>query len=124
MSRQLVTVGHATPLELARALLREHRIKALPVVDAAGCVAGIVTRADLIRAAAGQAQRVGQIMTRQVRVASVDRHLSELIPLFGSTGHHHIPIIGSDDRLVGIVTQSDVVAALTRIGAAPAGVAS
>jgi CBS domain-containing membrane protein len=62
-------------------------------------------------------QIVGQIMTRQVRVASVNRHLAELIPLFGSTGHHHIPVIGEGDRLVGIITQSDVVAALARSGA-------
>jgi len=57
---------------------------------------------------------VGQIMTRKVRVASVDRHLAELIPLFGSTGHHHIPIVDAGGRLVGIITQSDVVAALCR----------
>lgn len=53
-------------------------------------------------------------MTRKVRVANVDRHLAELIPLFGSTGHHHIPIVDVAGRLVGIVTQSDVVAALYR----------
>ena len=51
-------------------------------------------------------------MTRQVRVASVDRPLAELIPLFASTGHHHIPIIGPDGRVVDMLTQSDVVAAL------------
>lgn len=112
------------------------------MVDANGGIVGIVTPADFMRAAevdgnegfaqrqrklqgwaAGQGaaggtgmplERVGQIMTRQVRVASVDRHLAELIPLFGSTGHHHIPIVDGGDRLVGIVTQSDVVAALSR----------
>jgi CBS domain-containing membrane protein len=47
------------------------------------------------------------------------RHLAELIPLFGSTGHHHIPIVDDGDRLVGIVTQSDVVAALARADAEP-----
>lgn len=142
MSRQLITVRHDTPLQQAWGLFREHRIKALPVVDANGGIVGIVTPADFMRAAevdgnegfaqrqrklqgwaAGQGaaggtgmplERVGQIMTRQVRVASVDRHLAELIPLFGSTGHHHIPIVDGGDRLVGIVTQSDVVAALSR----------
>ncbi len=63
-------------------------------------LAGIVTPADF------------------VRVARVERHLSELIPLFGSTGHHHIPIVGADNRLVGIVTQSDIVAALSGSAAA------
>lgn len=60
-------------------------------------------------------------MTRQVRVASEHRHLVDLIPLFGSSGHHHIPIVDAAERLVGIVTQSDVVAALGRIDAPPAG---
>jgi len=140
MSRELVTVVRDTPLAQAWALFREHRIKALPVVGPTGHIVGIVTPADFIRTvepesgdrfdvrlrevsgwARGQAgdrpQIVGQIMTRQVRVASVNRHLAELIPLFGSTGHHHIPVIGEGDRLVGIITQSDVVAALSRSGA-------
>ena len=137
MSRTPITVHHQTPLQQAWALFREHRIKALPVVDAAGCVVGIVTPADFMRAVEAQAgdgfearwralrsladtaaaapeDVVGRIMTRKVRVASVDRHLAELIPLFGSTGHHHLPIVDAGDRLVGIVTQSDVVAALAR----------
>jgi CBS domain-containing membrane protein len=137
MSRKLVTVGHQTPLQQAWTLFREHRIKALPVVDASGGIVGIVTPADFMRAAEAQAgdgsdarlrmlrtlgsdggaappKVVGTIMTRQVRVASMHRYLSELIPLFGSTGHHHIPIVDGDDRLVGIVTQSDVVAALSQ----------
>jgi CBS domain-containing membrane protein len=36
------------------------------------------------------------------------------VPLFGSTGHHHIPIVDADQRLVGILTQSDLVAAVFR----------
>ena len=51
-------------------------------------------------------------MTRQVRVAGMQRYLVDLVPLFGGKGHHHIPIVGDDGRLVGIVTQSDMVAAL------------
>jgi len=113
MSRQMVTVVRDAPLHEAQGLLREHRIKALPVLDANGRVEGIVTPADFVRAAAS-ASSVGQIMSRKVRVASSDRHLVELVPLFGSSGHHHIPIVDAGGRLVGIVTQSDVVAALCR----------
>jgi CBS domain-containing membrane protein len=114
MSSRLITVGPDTPVAIASDLFRQHRIKALPVVDATGGVVGIVTPADLVRGA-GTAELVGQVMTRQVRVAGVDRHLVELIPLFGGTGHHHIPIVDDGGRLVGIITQSDVVAALCRI---------
>ena len=137
MSRDLVTVEFGTPLQEAWALLRERRIKALPVVDRAFRIAGIVTLADFMRAAeldvyegfdhklrklirstrsvySNKPEVVGQIMTRNVRVAGVQRHLADLLPLFGSTGHHHIPIIGDGERLVGIITQSDMVAALGR----------
>ena len=57
---------------------------------------------------------VGQIMTRQVRVASAERPISQLVPLFAASGHHHIPIIDSEQRLVGMITQSDLVAAVCR----------
>lgn len=142
MSSRLITVGHQTPLQEAWMLFREHRIKALPVVDASGGIVGIVTPADFMRTAEGpdsetfdarlrqlrhwitrmQGVRQGivrQIMTHEVRVASVDLHLADLIPLFGTTSHHHIPIVDRDHRLVGIVTQSDVVAALSKPTAAP-----
>lgn len=137
MSRQLVTVEFGTSLQDAWALLRERRIKALPVVDKAFRIAGIITVADFMRAAeldvyegfdeklrklirttrssySDKPEVVGQIMTRNVRVAGEQRRLVELVPLFGSTGHHHIPIIGEGGRLTGMITQSDLVAALGR----------
>jgi len=139
MSRDLATVEYGTSLQDAWGLLRERRIKALPVIDKVRRVVGIVTLADFMRHAdldlhhgwadklralirpsgtthSDKPEAVGQIMVRQVRVASADRPLSELVPLFADTGHHHIPIIDADKRLVGIITQSDLVAALCRTG--------
>jgi CBS domain-containing membrane protein len=137
MSRQVVTAEFGTSLQDAWALLRAKGIKALPVVDRASRVIGVVTLADFLRGAeldlhAGWAERlhamiratptshsdkpevVGQIMSRRVRVANADRPISELVPVFAATGHHHIPIIDDEQRLVGIVTQSDLVAAVCR----------
>ena len=137
MSRELVTVEFGTPLQEAWALLRGRGVKALPVVDRAFRIAGIITLADFMRAAevdvyegfgdklrqlvrstgsvySSKPEVVGQIMTRQVRVAGMQRPLLDLLPLFGSTGHHHIPIIGEGQRLVGMITQSDLVTALGR----------
>ncbi|MCE4553635.1 HPP family protein [Roseateles cellulosilyticus] len=136
MSAPVITVEFGTPLAEAWALLQQHRIKALPVVDRVRRIVGIVTRADFIRTAAGEQREglagrlqtllkasptthsakpevVGQIMSRQVRVASADRPIAELVPLFSATGHHHIPIVGEQARLVGILTQSDLVKALS-----------
>ena len=137
MSRELVTVDFATSLQDAWTLLRQRRIKALPVVDKNFHIVGIITLADFMRAAdldiyegfdeklrslikrtrsvtSAKPEVVGQIMTRHVRVTSLQRPLADLIPLFGSTGHHHIPVIAEGGKLVGIITQSDLVAAFGR----------
>mgnify|MGYP000491065890 CR=1 FL=1 len=53
--------------------------------------------------------------TDGTRVASEQRHVIELVPLFSEGGHHHIPIINDDKRLVGIITVSDLVRALYRV---------
>ena len=107
------------------------------MVDSCFRVVGILTLADFLRAAdldvyegfddklrklvrttrsvySDKPEVVGQIMTRKVQVAGMQQHLVDLVPLFGRTGHHHIPIIGEGERLVGIITQSDLVAALGR----------
>lgn len=138
MSPAPVSVSFGVPLEEAWTLLRQHRIKALPVVDRARRVVGIVTLADFMREAGvdrrpdwarqlrqwlrpslashgDKPETVGQIMSRQVRVVSADRPIGDLLPLFASTGHHHVPVLDDERRLVGIITQSDVVRVLARL---------
>lgn len=137
MSRHLVKVQFGTPLQDAWNLLHKHQIKALPVVDQYDHLVGIVTLADFMRHAEVNSQEaltqrlrqflkatpgvnsskpevVGQIMTRQVRVASASRPLAELVPLFTRDGHHHIPIVGDKRKLVGIITQSDFLRAWSK----------
>ena len=135
MSQPVQTVDYGTPLAQAWTLLRQRGIKALPVIDRSRRIVGILTLADfmrhadldlhpsfderlrrLIRATPGMSSTkpevVGQLMTRNVRVCRADRRLAELVPVFSSTGHHHLPVIDADQRLVGILTQTDLVRAL------------
>jgi len=129
-------VEFGTHLHEAWTLMRAYGVRALPVVDRARRVVGIVTMADFLKHARldghqGLAARlqdllrpsgrshsdrpevVGQIMTRKVRVMSANRPAVELLPLFSEAGHHHLPIIDHENRLVGILTQSDLVRALS-----------
>ncbi|MES2547187.1 MAG: HPP family protein [Pseudomonadota bacterium] len=137
MSKHVVSVEFGTELEEAWALLRKHKIKALPVVDRAQRVIGIVTQVDFIKHAnldlhegfehklkdfikrtagvySDKPEVIGQIMTSPVVTANVDMHIIELIPLMSQNNqlHHHIPVIDANRKLVGIVTQSDLVSAL------------
>ncbi len=137
MTRNVSTVEYGTDLQDAWALMRRHRVKALPVVDRQRRIIGIVSLADFMRHAevdrdhgirdrlhqlikrsgtvhTTKPEAVGQIMCAQVRVASEDRSVGELMPIFSEDGHHHIPVIDAENRLVGIITQSDFVRALYR----------
>ena len=49
MNRDLVTIEEGASLEKAAALLLTHDISSLPVVSAAGQIAGIVTSKDILR---------------------------------------------------------------------------
>ena len=131
MSRPPFAVEAGVSLKDAWALMRAQQIKALPVVDAQRLVVGIVTVADFMRLAnldmhegfgqrlrmlvmgrTGQPQNVGEIMSHPVQVAHVGQHAMDLVPLFSQGGHHHIPIVESEGRLVGVITQTDLVRTL------------
>jgi CBS domain-containing membrane protein len=121
MSREPLTVSHDTPVGAAWTRMRARNVKALPVIDRSNNLVGIVTLADFVRAMVPEAtrpgalpQRIGEIMTRRVRVASEDLHVIELLPLFSEGGHHHLPVVDAQQQLVGILTQSDLVRALHR----------
>jgi CBS domain-containing membrane protein len=132
MSREPIAARQEMSLCDAWALMRTHKIKALPVVDGQRHLIGIITVADFMRQIdldvhegmdwrlrslirprkLRSASTVAAIMTRTVRVASSDRLLIDLVPVFSKNGHRHIPIIDHEQRLVGIITQSDLVRAL------------
>jgi CBS domain-containing membrane protein len=139
MSRDVITVEFGTPLEEAWQLLRSHNIKALPVIDRAPRVIGIVTQIDFLRHAdlnvyEGFAERfrrfvrqttgrysikpevVGQIMSKPVTTATLNTHIVELVPTMSDRGLHYIPILDGKRKLAGMVTQSDLIAALYRGG--------
>ncbi|MBV8125094.1 MAG: HPP family protein [Burkholderiaceae bacterium] len=145
MSRDVLTVEFATELGEAWRLMHAHAVHALPVVDRVRHVIGIVTRADFLRHVEQEnldtlAQRlrallapnpqshsdrpevVGQIMSAKVMSVQDATPMVELVPIMADSGHHHVPVVNGEQRLVGMVTQSDLAAALyeTSLAGAPA----
>jgi CBS domain-containing membrane protein len=122
MSRDLVTVRPESLVQEAWEKLAHHRIKSLPVIDHLDRLEGIVSVPDFfidrhqskiqVVPRVLQVKTVQEIMTRRVVITRADQLLSELIEIFSDSGLHHIPVVDSDDRLVGMVTQSDLVGAL------------
>lgn len=131
MSKPPFAIEAGVSLKDAWALMRGQQVKALPVVDAHRQVVGIVTVADFMRLAnldlhEGLGQRlrtlvmgrgaqpslVREIMSHPVQVVEEGLHAMDLVPLFSHGGHHHIPIVDPQQRLVGIITQTDLVRTL------------
>lgn len=139
MTSDVVSVGpEATYGEIADRLLA-HDVSGLPVIDDDGTLLGIVTEADLVtREAYGPDRRrplglivdylrdrdpawvrkasattAADLMTRVVTTASPDDEVRVTARRMLESGRKRLPVVGSDGRLVGIVSRRDVLAAGT-----------
>ncbi|MNN29480.1 Hypoxic response protein 1 [compost metagenome] len=135
MSRDVVTAEFGTTLADAWSLLKQHDLTALPVIDRGHHVIGIVTKADFLKHAEiepheGLTERlkhlitpsmlshtekhevVGQIMTTEVMTADANQSILDLVPLMSDSELHQVPVIDERGRLVGMISQTDMIAAL------------
>jgi acetoin utilization protein AcuB len=84
MTRKVVTATLTDTLEDAIVLLRDFRVNALPVMDGAGKIAGIITRTDVLEAFI-DALGVGEVSSRlEVVVPDQPGTLAQLAAIIGS----------------------------------------
>lgn len=111
----------ATVIEAAR-LLVNCRVSAMPVVDEAGCMVGIVSEADLLGCVpggdepavgrdGGRKLAVVDIMTREVVTAGEDAPIAALAKLMTKHRVKRLPIL-RDGAVVGIVSRIDLLRAM------------
>ncbi|ACA17977.1 CBS domain containing membrane protein [Methylobacterium sp. 4-46] len=150
MHRDVFTVRPETPLGALARIFVEKRISAAPVVDESGALVGIVSEGDLLHRAELATDRrrsswlrffasietlaheyreahgrtVRDVMASPVVTATPDTPLPEIVEILERRHIRRVPIVearpGLPERLVGIVTRSDLVRALaTLLPAAP-----
>ena len=111
---KVVTCRSEQSIRQALALLAEHNIGALVVVDSAGAPAGMLSERDVVREAARDerlfGRTVGEIMTRDVIVGVPEDDLRAVRHTMTERRIRHVPVV-ADARLVGIVSIGDVVKA-------------
>ncbi|WP_310027978.1 HPP family protein [Achromobacter deleyi] len=122
MSRDVVTVQEQDPLDYAIRLFDKHRLQALPVLDPAGRYAGMLAQGDVLaRKSRLVTATVDGVPTFDLRVADCMR--SEVpfatpgLPVIElarpmSDSLHCVPVLDASRTLQGLITQSDLVAAL------------
>ncbi len=146
MTRTVISVTPDTTIADAAALLLEHRISGLPVVDPKGAVVGIVTEGDLLRRtetgterrharwlefliapgrlaqeyANANAKRVGEVMSADVVAVTPQDSLAEVVRQMEDHNVKRLPVVEAG-RLVGIVSRANLVRALLDDLSKPAG---
>src|SRR6185503_15433544 len=108
MSRDLVTAQPDDSAEIALARLREHALRFAPVVDAQGVVQGAVDIATL--AAAAPETRIGELPSIYFERAFEHTAINQLFHLLSRGRVHEALVVDARGRLLGIVTQTDLLA--------------
>ena len=133
MTTAVITTGPEASFHELVALMLDHGISGIPVVDAAGRPIGIVTEADLVsKEAYGARHRLldvaaavafraentwavkargmtaGELMSAPVRTVGLDELVQLAAARMVTTGVKRLPVVDDDGRVVGIVSRSDV----------------
>lgn len=121
MTKNVITVTPEDTLEKAGELLKRHRIHHLPVVKGEA-LAGIVTGSDIRNTALEERsvgeegetvvryRKVREIMTRDVVTASPWDTIEDVLLILHRRRFGALPVV-EGDRLVGIVSKADILAA-------------
>jgi len=127
MSTNVVTVTEDTSIHDARKIMDAHKIRRLPVMKKDKLV-GLVTKHMLLEAAPSPAtslsihelhyllarMTVKEIMVKKPYTISPDMPAEEALQVGQEKGYGAFPVM-EDGRLVGIVTESDIVRLMTRV---------
>jgi acetoin utilization protein AcuB len=116
MTRNPQTIGPADMVALAEEKMRRGRFRRLPVVDDAGTLVGIVTDGDL-REHAGRlpSTPVSAAMTAQPTTVHADAAIDTAGAIMLERKIGGLPVVGDDAKLVGIITETDLLRAFMRM---------
>jgi len=129
MTTDVVSVDEETSMMKASIIMKEKKIRSLPVVNKQGKVIGIVSDRDLKDAAPSKAttldvyelnyllssMKIKDIMTKNVVFVRPDETVEFAAILMLENRISSLPVLNSNDKLVGIITQTDVFKVLISI---------
>ena len=110
MTTSLVTVRPGNAVSRADAEMRWAGIRHLLVVDDRQRLVGILSNRDLLGALArssGKTVHVVDVMTRNVRTVTADVSARRAAALLLEHKIGCLPVVGEEEQLVGIVTETD-----------------
>lgn len=113
MSRDILSVRADQDAAEALAFMRARDLRTIPVIDAQGRIAGLARRAELQRAAdAGLA--VADAAGPDAPSVRPDAPIQSLLPVLSGGGVHEVMVVDGAGLLIGVITQTDLLAVLYR----------
>jgi CBS domain-containing protein len=121
MTSPVVTVTPDTPLKSVASLLVERGINAVPVVDRAGRLCGIVSEADLLSLEGGVVagsrgelpHAAREVMSSSVYTVTEDTEATAAARMMLRHGLKSLPVVAGD-QVVGIIARRDLLRLITR----------
>jgi acetoin utilization protein AcuB len=121
MTRNPVTITEDTSIDDALHLMRERKVRRLPILDKAGRLVGIVSDKDLLHAAPSPASTlsvyemhyllakltVKKVMSSPVITVDPQTPLEEAARIMADNKIGGLPVMDGD-RLAGIITETDI----------------
>ena len=112
MLKGVLTITADRKVAYARLIMLRHNVGALPVVDDAGILLGIITQRDIDLAGADVSDLlVSDLMTRSLVKAKESTTLRWIVEKMIKTGLQRMPIVDEKSKLLGLVTQTTVIKA-------------
>ncbi|RWC88305.1 MULTISPECIES: HPP family protein [unclassified Mesorhizobium] len=119
MSRDVISVPEQATTDEARQQLLDHNIRTLPVVDADARLVGAVGLRELTKAV----ETVKDVMAK-AGTASPETPAMSLLPVLTDGRSHAVVIVDGERRILGLITQTDLLAAAARVQTADKGLAA
>jgi CBS domain-containing membrane protein len=111
MSRHPISVDLNQSAESALHFLQRHDLRSAPVIDERGRVVGMVRRAELI---GGRKLGVATVLDPFAHKVKPTTPIQALMPLLSSGAVHEAMVVAEDQTLLGVITQTDLLAVLYR----------
>jgi CBS domain-containing protein len=113
MEKPVRTVSMDDKIEKVEAVLRSHKVSAVPVVDeSTGLIIGIITASDLVRFHADKRDPVAlhawEICSYKPLEVGADASICDVAMLMVTYGIHHI-VVTENKQIKGIVSSLDFV---------------
>jgi len=107
MTRSVVTLSPEDTVEDAINLIEKTGHDGFPVVDKNGILVGYVSSIDLLKK--DPKTKIKDVMKKEVHVAREFMSLKDVARVMFRTGHSKLPVVDERGRLVGIISNADVI---------------